>query len=150
MASVQPETRLVVTGERFHPEIRGNTAVEHLHRYIYALAYAEGKTILDIASGEGYGAALLASRAVSVIGVDIAEDAVAHARKKYKLDNLEFRQGSCSKIPLDDGVVDFVDTRLDPKAGTIRFRAVLPNADRLMISGLFVRVRMPLETPRKP
>ncbi len=108
MASIQPETRLVFTGERFHPEIRGNIAVEHLHRYIYALAYAEGKAILDIASGEGYGAALLASRAVSVIGVDIAEDAVAHARKNYKLGNLEFRQGSCSKIPLDDGVVDFV------------------------------------------
>ena len=108
MASVQPETRLVFTGERFHPEIRGNIAVEHLHRYIYALAYAEGKTILDIASGEGYGAALLASRAVSVIGVDIAEYAVAHARKNYKRDNLEFRQGSCSKIPLDDGVVDYV------------------------------------------
>ncbi|MGA2843262.1 MAG: methyltransferase domain-containing protein, partial [Steroidobacteraceae bacterium] len=105
---MQNDATLVFTGERFHPEISGNIELEHMHRYIYALAYAEGKTILDIASGEGYGAALLASRAVFVTGVDIAEDAVAHAREKYHLPNLEFRVGSCSKIPLGDGAVDFV------------------------------------------
>ncbi|MGD0636313.1 MAG: class I SAM-dependent methyltransferase, partial [Beijerinckiaceae bacterium] len=85
---MQNDATLVFTGERFHPEISGNIELEHMHRYIYALAYAEGKTILDIASGEGYGAALLASRAVFVTGVDIAEDAVAHAREKYHLPNL--------------------------------------------------------------
>lgn len=105
---MQNDARLVFTGERFHPDISGNIELEHMHRYYYALAYAEGKTILDIASGEGYGAALLASRAASVIGVDIAENAVAHAREKYRLPNLEFRVGSCSKIPLDDGAVDFI------------------------------------------
>jgi len=56
---MQNDATLVFTGERFHPEISGNIELEHMHRYIYALAYAEGKTILDIASGEGYGAALL-------------------------------------------------------------------------------------------
>jgi membrane fusion protein, multidrug efflux system len=49
-----------------------------------------------------------------------------------------------------EGVVDFVDNRFDPKTATIHVRAVLPNADRLMLPGLFVRVRMPLATPRKP
>jgi multidrug efflux system membrane fusion protein len=47
------------------------------------------------------------------------------------------------------GVVDFVDNQFEPKTGTIRFRAVLANPDRLMLPGLFVRVRMPLETPQK-
>jgi ubiquinone/menaquinone biosynthesis C-methylase UbiE len=98
----------VFTGERFVPEISGNIELEHMHRYIYALAYAKGKTVLDIASGEGYGAALLASRAAFVIGVDIAEDAVAHAKQKYQLPNLEFRLGSCSKIPSSDGTIDLV------------------------------------------
>jgi len=79
-----------------------------MHRFIYALAYARGKTVLDIASGEGYGTALLASYAAFVTGVDIAEDAVAHARRKYQLPNLEFLLGSCSKIPLLDGTVDLV------------------------------------------
>ena len=99
---------LAFTGERFVPEISGNIELEHMHRYIYALAFAKGKTILDIASGEGYGTALLASQAVFVTGVDIAEDAVAHARQKYRLPNLEFRLGSCSKIPLPDATVDLV------------------------------------------
>jgi multidrug efflux pump subunit AcrA (membrane-fusion protein) len=49
-----------------------------------------------------------------------------------------------------EGVVDFIDNHFDPKTATIRIRAVLPNPDRLMLPGLFVRVRMPLETPRKP
>jgi RND family efflux transporter MFP subunit len=46
------------------------------------------------------------------------------------------------------GTVDFVDNRVDPSTGTIRVRAVLPNADRLLTPGLFVRVRMPVSEPR--
>ncbi len=105
---MQNSAPLVFTGERYVPGISGNIELEHMHRYIYALAYAEGKTILDVASGEGYGTALLASRATFVIGVDIAADAIAHAKRNYRLSNLEFRLGSCSKIPLEDGTVDFV------------------------------------------
>jgi multidrug efflux system membrane fusion protein len=48
------------------------------------------------------------------------------------------------------GVVDFIDNQCDPTTGTIRVRAVLPNPDRLMLPGLSVRVRMPLESPQKP
>jgi multidrug efflux system membrane fusion protein len=48
-----------------------------------------------------------------------------------------------------DGVVDFIDNQFDPKTGTIRFRAILSNADRLMLPGLFARVRMSLETSHK-
>jgi SAM-dependent methyltransferase len=39
--------------------------------------------VLDVACGEGYGSALLSQLAVHVTGVDIAEDAVAHARASY-------------------------------------------------------------------
>jgi glycosyltransferase involved in cell wall biosynthesis/SAM-dependent methyltransferase len=101
-------TMLAFTGERFVPEISGNIELEHMHRYIFASSYAHGKIVLDIASGEGYGAALLAKQAAFVTGVDIAEDAVAHSKEKYRLPNLEFRVGSCSKIPLPDSTVDLV------------------------------------------
>ncbi len=40
------------------------------------------------------------------------------------------------------GVVDFVDTRLDAKSGTIRVRAVFPNRDRRLVPGLFARLRL--------
>lgn len=40
------------------------------------------------------------------------------------------------------GVLDFVDNRLDSATGTIRARAVLDNADRIFTPGLFARVRL--------
>jgi len=102
------EDDLKFTGERFHPEVKGSIELEHLHRYAYALPFAEGKAVLDIACGEGYGSAFLARSAASVIGVDIADEAVAHAQKKYPLANLTFRQGSCARIPVDDHCIDLV------------------------------------------
>ena len=41
-----------------------------------------------------------------------------------------------------EGRLDFVDNRLDPGAGTIRLRAVLPNGSRLFAPGLFARIRI--------
>ena len=41
-----------------------------------------------------------------------------------------------------EGVVDFIDNRVDPTTGTIRARAVLPNPDRTFTPGLFARVRL--------
>ena len=43
------------TGERYLPERRGDIALEHRHRYLLACTYANGKDVLDIACGEGYG-----------------------------------------------------------------------------------------------
>jgi multidrug efflux system membrane fusion protein len=42
-----------------------------------------------------------------------------------------------------DGVVDFVDSRVDPTTGTVLVRAVLPNPDKRLVPGLFARVRIP-------
>jgi len=44
------------------------------------------------------------------------------------------------------GEVDFVDNALDPRTGTIRARAVLPNPDNTFTPGLFARVRLLGET----
>jgi RND family efflux transporter MFP subunit len=46
------------------------------------------------------------------------------------------------------GTIDFVDNQVNPSTGTIRVRAVLPNANRLLTPGLFVRVRMPVGESR--
>ena len=96
------------TGERFVPEVHGNIELEHLHRYLFASKAVAGKTVLDIACGEGYGSAMLAQTAHKVIGVDISPEAVSHAQTKYQADNLEFHIGSCTSIPLDAGSVDVV------------------------------------------
>jgi len=41
------------------------------------------------------------------------------------------------------GQLDFVDNQLNAASGTIRARAVFPNADKLMAPGFFARVRVP-------
>ena len=67
----------------------------------FAREFAAGKRVLDAACGEGYGSALLAAQARSVLGVDIADAAVAHARQRYAgLANLRFEQGDCTALAL--------------------------------------------------
>lgn len=46
-----------------------------------------------------------------------------------------------------EGVLDFVDNRVDPSTGTIRVRAKFDNKDRVLTSGLFVRVKLPTGEP---
>ncbi len=96
------------TGERFVPSCTGQLLYEHLHRYAVAAALADGKRVLDIACGEGYGANLLAATAAQVIGVDIASEVIAHARQAYRKENLIFREGSCLNIPVEDHSIDLV------------------------------------------
>ena len=97
-----------VTGERFMPDYPGDWSPEHYHRYFLARELVEGKRVLDIASGEGYGSAILAQRAKHVIGVDISQEAVDAARDKYRKANLDYRCGSVTAIPLPDHSVDMV------------------------------------------
>ncbi len=104
------------TGERFVPsctgqllyEHTGQLLYEHLHRYAVAAALADGKRVLDIACGEGYGSNLLAATAAQVIGIDIASEVIAHARQAYRKENLIFREGSCLNIPVEDHSIDLV------------------------------------------
>jgi ubiquinone/menaquinone biosynthesis C-methylase UbiE len=106
--SSSSESTLAWTGERFVPHVTGNVRLEHLHRYAFACELAAGKTVLDIACGEGYGSVMLARVAKHVIGVDIAREVIEHAAGKYRRKNLEFRIGSCGEIPVADSSVDLV------------------------------------------
>jgi glycosyltransferase involved in cell wall biosynthesis/SAM-dependent methyltransferase len=99
---------LAWSGERYVPSIDGNIRLEHVHRYLVARAWCHGRRVLDIACGEGYGSDLLAQVADRVYGVDVAPEAVGHARKTYPRPNLEFRLGDCASIPLPDASVDVV------------------------------------------
>jgi SAM-dependent methyltransferase len=97
------------TGERYLPGVEGSIKYEHLHRYGAALGCVAGKRVLDIASGEGFGADMLAAVAANVIGVDISVEAVDHARTRYATrTNLRFAVGSCAAVPVADASVDVV------------------------------------------
>lgn len=43
------------------------------------------------------------------------------------------------------GIIDFFESRIDPTTGTLRARATFSNDDRLLVPGLFGRVRVPIE-----
>lgn len=99
------------TGERFIPDqMNGSIKAEHLNRYYFVTTQFDlkDKTILDIASGEGYGSNILAQRAKYVYGVDISEEAVAHAKSKYKSNNLQYLHGSATNIPIANETIDMV------------------------------------------
>src|SRR5438132_73020 len=89
------ELSMIPTGERL---VTGtgrlhDVVVEHLHRYALASMLCKNKSVLDVASGEGYGSNLLAMTAKSVVGVDISPEAVTHATAKYNRPNLRFLSG---------------------------------------------------------
>ena len=100
---------LEFTGERFIPGTAGEIWHEHWHRYHFTAPLVAGLDVLDVACGEGYGSAHLATRAARVTGVDIAPAAVAHARSRYaSLGNLEYLQADCTALPFADASFDAV------------------------------------------
>jgi ubiquinone/menaquinone biosynthesis C-methylase UbiE len=100
------------SGERMVPEFHKGLIgyAEHLQRYQSAVQLCRGKVVLDIASGSGYGSALLATSAKKVQGVDVSPEAVEYARATYAGENVEFTVGSATEIPLGDDSVDVVVT----------------------------------------
>lgn len=94
------------SGERFVPTEGGELHYEHMHRYAWVATLCQDKDVLDIACGEGYGSALLANSARSVMGVDISPAAVAHAQGAYTKPNLQYQVGSAAAIPMPDACVD--------------------------------------------
>lgn len=104
------DTTLPNTGERMIPAHHKGTMVygEHIVRYQAALELVKDKTVLDIASGSGYGSALLGTAAKKVVGVDVDAATVRYAKKNYSSQHVEFKVGDGISIPLDDHSVDVV------------------------------------------
>jgi SAM-dependent methyltransferase len=124
---------LEFTGERFLPGVAGEIAHEHWHRYAFARSHVAGRQVADVACGEGYGSALLAGAATSVVGLDIAAEAIEHARRSYAhLQNLRFEAGSAIALPLADASLDAV----------VSFETIehLPREDQPRMVAEFARV----------
>lgn len=96
------------SGERYIPTEQGKIRLEHYHRYAMVLDLVREKSVLDVASGEGYGSALMADVAFSVVGVDISEEAVRHASSIYEKPNLKFSHGSVTNLNFPDASFDVI------------------------------------------
>jgi GT2 family glycosyltransferase/SAM-dependent methyltransferase/glycosyltransferase involved in cell wall biosynthesis len=87
------------TGERcvpWAPDVQ--VIYEHLHRYLWARTLVAGRDVLDLGSGEGFGAAILAEVASSVHGVDLDQQAVDHARLRYGDAAVSFAHGDATAL----------------------------------------------------
>jgi SAM-dependent methyltransferase len=98
---------LQLTGERTLPDVPEENYWfrRHLAVYDWIAERARGRRIVDLACGEGYGSAVLARTAESVVGVDANPEAFAHARAKYTAANLRFER---NMVELWRGDVDCV------------------------------------------
>ncbi len=95
---------LELTGERTLPDIDEENYwfQRHLVAYRFALSFVRGKRVVDLGCGEGYGTDLLAGAAREAVGVDLAPEAVYHARRKYRRPNLSFRYADIYETGLMD------------------------------------------------
>ena len=98
---------LELTGERTLPDVPEENYWfrRHLVVYEWIAERVGGRRVVDLACGEGYGSALLARHAASVVGVDANPEAFEHARLKYTAPNLSFER---TMIELWQGDVDCV------------------------------------------
>jgi SAM-dependent methyltransferase len=86
---------LALDGERTLPDVPEENYwfQRHIAVYDWVAAQVAGKRVIDMASGEGYGADRLADRAASVVGVEANPAAFEHARLRYTRPNLRFERG---------------------------------------------------------
>lgn len=97
------------TGERL-PGVDVEFAVDmarHVAAYRWAMTQAAGKTVLDVACGEGYGTAMLAETAAQAVGIDRAEAVVA-ASARYRAPNLAYHSTDLGRLPTIEEQYDVV------------------------------------------
>jgi len=152
----KPSNPLPFTGERLTTAYGGQTEIEHLHRYLVAREWCRDKDVLDVASGEGYGTALLAQVARSAVGVEIAPEAVDHANNAYRANNLSFVVGDARSLPGPDATFDVVTSfeTIEHFAEQRRFlseiRRVLRPGGLLIVSTPDRDNYSPAESPANP
>jgi SAM-dependent methyltransferase len=99
---------LKLTGERTLPGIPEENYwfQRHVVAYEFAAKLVEGKDVLDAGCGEGYGAALLARDAGSVVGTDLEQEVVEHATARYP--SVRFQTADLTALPFPEQSFDAV------------------------------------------
>jgi SAM-dependent methyltransferase len=123
---------LELTGERTLPDVPAENYWyrRHLAVYEWIAARVAGGTVLDMACGEGYGSAVLAGSAASIVGVDGNPEAHEHARLRYTRPGLSFEWGAVETFgePGSFDAVVFLQTIehvADPAAVLSHFARIL-------------------------
>lgn len=82
---------------------------EHIIRYELVKPFVAERVVLDIASGSGYGADILAKAgATKVIGIDADTAAVEQAQKQYGNEYVAFQTGNAEALDLESNSIEVV------------------------------------------
>src|SRR3712207_2160623 len=118
---------LALTGERTLPDVPEENYwyQRHLVVYEWLRARVGGLKVIDMASGEGYGANVLARTAREVVGVEANPDAFEHARLRYpavrfERDLIETYSEECDAITF----LQTIEHVQDPDAVLEHFKAL--------------------------
>ncbi len=103
---------LELTGERTLPDVPEENYWfrRHLVVYEWIAARVAGLDVIDMASGEGYGADVLAGAARSVVGVDANPEAHEHSRLRYVRSNLSFARDLVETYEGEADAISFLQT----------------------------------------
>jgi uncharacterized protein (DUF3084 family) len=96
--------------ERIDPRnVSALLRAEHWHRYLWAASLARG-AVIDAACGVGYGVEPLlnAQPVTTYIGVDVSDDAIAHANEHYARDRATFVRGDVTDLALANASADTI------------------------------------------
>jgi 2-polyprenyl-3-methyl-5-hydroxy-6-metoxy-1,4-benzoquinol methylase len=130
---------LALTGERTLPDVPAENYwyQRHLVVYRWIAERVRGRSVVDLACGEGYGANELAASAATVVGVDANPEAHEHARLRYRRANLRFERELIERWQgvADDVVfLQTIEHVEDPDALLARLASLVGSAGALYIS----------------
>ena len=95
--------------ERAHPEdpaFQGTVYERALReRYCFCLPFVQGKRVLDVPCGTGWGTSMLTG-AASLTGVDADAEAIRYAASRFS--GIDFRVGRMEALPLEPNCFDVV------------------------------------------
>lgn len=132
---------LALDGERTLPDVPAERYFFCRHEAVYdwIAPLVAGRRVVDLACGEGYGAAILARRAASVLGVDRAPEVVAHAAARYGTPDgrVAFAQGDVTTWEGACEAISFLQTiehLEDPEGFLRRCRALVGPGGLVVVS----------------
>jgi len=80
----------------------------HLKRYVFARPRCNGRVVLDLGCGTGYGSFYLAEEASRVTAVDFDPEVIRYACSYYDKKNVQYLISDAQQLPFADESFDIV------------------------------------------
>jgi ubiquinone/menaquinone biosynthesis C-methylase UbiE len=100
----------IYSGERDYPQDKKTNPrfQRQLAIYKFCSGFVEGKYVLDVGCGEGFGTYYLSEKAKKIIGIDNSPESIELAKKNYNRENIEFIQMDAEKLEFPDETFEIV------------------------------------------